>query len=81
MGAAPLSHIGRPITSVETGNVAFAGHLAWSIPEGERSTRAARIKGCSNFFCDAQIATVITHFYRKGTLYFSKHLSKGLPSL
>jgi cytidine deaminase len=21
------------------------------------------------------------HFYRKGTLYFSKHLSKGLPSL
>jgi len=34
-----------------------------------------------NFFCDAQIATDITHFYRKGTLYFSKHLSKGLPSL
>jgi hypothetical protein len=32
-------------------------------------------------FCDAQIATVITHFYRKGALYFSKHLSKGLPSL
>jgi hypothetical protein len=53
----------------------------WSKP----ATLLAKDLGISDvaepFFCDAQIATVIMRFYRKGTLYFSKHLSKGLPSL
>ena len=50
INAAPLSHIGRPITSIETGNVAFAGHLAWSIPEGERRGGSGQDQGALQFY-------------------------------